>query len=42
MKNLILVLILIFSTTLFTECYNRIDAGHDGVLIEQYGTKKGV
>lgn len=42
MKNLILVLILIFSTTLFTGCYNRIDAGHDGVLIEQYGTKKGV
>lgn len=42
MKKLFFTLMLVFSVALFTGCYNRIDAGYDGVLIEQYGSNKGV
>lgn len=36
------MLTVMLTSTLFTSCNERIDAGYDGILIKQYGTNKGV
>lgn len=42
MKNLIKFLGLALVLLLLTSCTTKIDAGYDGILIEQYGSDKGV
>lgn len=39
MKNLIILAATLF---LFASCNNRIDAGHEGLLVKMYGSEKGV
>jgi regulator of protease activity HflC (stomatin/prohibitin superfamily) len=43
MRNLIIVLTILFITSI-VGCFSckRIDAGHEGILVKQYGTNKGV
>lgn len=41
MKKIIQILSILMITALYS-CSTRIDAGHEGILIKQYGTDKGV
>lgn len=41
-KTILVILAVLLISTMFTSCNERIDAGYDGVLIEQYGSQKGV
>jgi regulator of protease activity HflC (stomatin/prohibitin superfamily) len=43
MRSLLKISILAIAALLFTtSCNTRIDAGHEGILVKQYGTDKGV
>lgn len=37
-----ILLLALLTTLLFTACNNRIDAGHEGILVKSYGSEKGV
>jgi len=41
-SSIMLILVLSITPLFFTSCMKRVDAGHDGVLIKQYGSNKGV
>ena len=41
MKKLFYLLAMVFATTLFTSC-EKVDAGHEGILVNLYGDDKGV
>jgi regulator of protease activity HflC (stomatin/prohibitin superfamily) len=42
MKNLFMGLLMAFAALSFSSCTERIDAGHEGILVNLYGTGKGV
>lgn len=41
MKKLFYLFVVVFATTLFTSC-EKVDAGHEGILVNLYGDNKGV
>lgn len=42
MKNLIKSIIFVFITIVFSMSCTRIDAGHEGIKVNLYGSNKGV
>lgn len=42
MKNLISSISVVIAILMFSSCNERIDAGHEGILVNMYGTEKGI
>lgn len=42
MKSAIKLFVIVFLTSFFVSCVQRIDAGHEGIRVNLYGSDKGV